>query len=166
MHRLAWLKELDLMRAPLEGFPTVICTLRSLETLNISSCGQAMVLPEDIGNLTSLETLIADCNSIPELPDSISALVKLRHVSLWNNHLATVCLGSVPSCFLLVFLTLLCTTPPFTLFRRSSLALSGLGASASVHTPVTFHSCLREWCISGGPATCACAPITSGLCPR
>ena len=98
MRHLSWLRVLILTHAPLDGFPTAVCALPSLEILNISCCGRhgkPLALPHAIGNLTTLRVLEANSNGLRDLPSSISRLVNLRYLSLQSNCLATVCLLGV-----------------------------------------------------------------------
>ncbi|KAJ4836532.1 hypothetical protein Tsubulata_045218 [Turnera subulata] len=70
----------------LKHLPGSICGLRSLLKLNISGCNKLEDLPEELGNLQSLVTLTADETPISTLPETISSLENLQHLSLRGCH--------------------------------------------------------------------------------
>ncbi|ONH90044.1 hypothetical protein PRUPE_8G032100 [Prunus persica] len=66
----------------LEGFPSEICNLKSLEELDASRCSKIDKLPENVGEMESLTKLRLYGTSIRQLPRSIVGLKKLRDLSL------------------------------------------------------------------------------------
>jgi internalin A len=77
---------LDLSRFGLESIPENIGQLSALQTLYLSH-NQLTGLPECIGNLTALRTLWLHNNQLTSVPESLSQLTALRTLWIHNNHL-------------------------------------------------------------------------------
>nr|XP_023923648.1 TMV resistance protein N-like [Quercus suber] len=54
----------------------------SLMTLDLSHCSMLKKIPEFVGNMECLQSLILDCTSIMELPSSVGSLIGLTSLSL------------------------------------------------------------------------------------
>lgn len=68
-------------------FPTVICELKSLKFLDLSS-NRIEVLPNEIGKLApTLETLLLYDNLIEKLPETLCQLVNLQTLWLGSNEI-------------------------------------------------------------------------------
>ena len=96
MRDLRRLRTLVLHHNPLQGFPAVVCSLPLLTKLHVSFAlapgRDSLVIPTEVGNLTSLRILNAESDGIAELPDEIANLSKLRELRLENNRIPMVCL--------------------------------------------------------------------------
>ncbi|TFK91615.1 adenylate cyclase-like protein [Polyporus arcularius HHB13444] len=75
--------QLNLVPGPL-GLP------HALTTLNLSHAKLSALDDQALAQLTSLEVLYIDHNSIRSLPESLGGLSRLRHLSCSNNHLFTL----------------------------------------------------------------------------
>ncbi|MDR2815162.1 MAG: AAA family ATPase, partial [Proteiniphilum sp.] len=84
----ATLEYLDVSYNKLPVLPESIGNLTSLETLNVR-CNELMELPEAIGKLTMLNTLDISYNRISVLPESINTL-PLEHCNVRGNNLQTL----------------------------------------------------------------------------
>lgn len=80
-----------------ESLPEDLCTLQHLESLSIWVAGnygagyiKLAVLPESIGNLTSLKCLDLQCCSITELPESIGNLNNLEYLNVNHTYIAAL----------------------------------------------------------------------------
>ena len=79
-------KKLDLSKWGISELPEEIGTLTQLMSLVLNS-NQLTALPESIGNLTELWSLDIHSNHLRALPSSIGKLTNLQSLSLVNNHL-------------------------------------------------------------------------------
>ncbi|XP_030476814.1 disease resistance protein RPV1-like [Syzygium oleosum] len=61
-----------------------ICQLSFLVSLNLKSCYNLNVLPQEIGNMEALKELLIDGTSIQEIPESIARTEKLEILSASN----------------------------------------------------------------------------------
>ncbi|XP_059628661.1 TMV resistance protein N-like isoform X2 [Cornus florida] len=66
----------------LTSLPRTICRLSCLKTLTLSGCSKLEELPEDLGNIKSLEEFHASKTAIKQLPSSINHLEGLKVLSL------------------------------------------------------------------------------------
>ncbi|KAL1802232.1 hypothetical protein ACET3Z_030879 [Daucus carota] len=69
----------------LKTLPDTICSLRSLEILDIFYCRSLIALPVELGNMESLKKLYAQGLAVSQLPNSIGNLSKLVELNLSNN---------------------------------------------------------------------------------
>lgn len=69
--------------------PDSIGNLTSLQRLNLNSTNIGS-LPESIGNLTNLQRLYLQNSQISSLPDSIRNLTSLQHLELYNTPICTL----------------------------------------------------------------------------
>ncbi|XP_010536165.1 PREDICTED: TMV resistance protein N-like isoform X2 [Tarenaya hassleriana] len=75
----------------LEGLPSELYQLKSLETLILSGCLKLKKLDDALGGMEGLTTLLADHTAIKKVPSSIIRLKRLKSLSLcgckrsWNN---------------------------------------------------------------------------------
>ena len=81
--------ELDFIFKGLSHLPIAIKELTALKEL-ILRYNQINYLPEWLGNLTALEILNININSLIELPLSIGKLTNLKELLLWKNELRTL----------------------------------------------------------------------------
>ncbi|CAI5470644.1 unnamed protein product, partial [Closterium sp. Yama58-4] len=97
--RAAWGKYMDLRSwngsNPCSRWWLVSCWTNGLvRRMDVSSKGIQGTLPAVLGNLTSLEELIATTNWIHgDIPDSFSKLVNLKNLQLFKNYLN----GTIPA---------------------------------------------------------------------
>ena len=115
------LRELLLHGNPLSEFPAVVCELSGLRVLNVSNCGGDIVLPDELGKMTSLTRFRADCCSLPAIPSSMGKCTQLEHLTMRSNRLTQVSRCPSPLPFALV----LCMSHGLQVsrFRRSRVAL-------------------------------------------
>nr|GLL30467.1 uncharacterized protein LOC109184430 [Ipomoea trifida] len=76
------LRKIDLRRSKVEELPDSICSLDSLQTLNLQGCDCLSRLPEGIGNLNKLRKIDLSWSKVEELPDSICSLGNLEYLNL------------------------------------------------------------------------------------
>ena len=81
--------ELDLSGLGLEILPPEIGQVSSLQSLDLTR-NQLATLPDSIGQLSSLQRLYVFDNQLAVLPDSIGQLSSLRSLELFANKLATL----------------------------------------------------------------------------
>ena len=62
--------------------PSTICSLTSLESLDLSRCSKFDNLPENLGNVKGLKKLNLSATTIKELPSSIERLTNLTSLTL------------------------------------------------------------------------------------
>ena len=62
--------------------PSTICSLKSLESLNLSGCSNFDNLPKNLGNVKGLKRLDLRGTTIKELPLSIECLTSLIEYTL------------------------------------------------------------------------------------
>lgn len=86
-HQSYWLnlKKLDLSYNRLRNLPNNITKLQSLESLDISNNYLLLKLPNAIGDLKQLRSLLAMSNSLSTLPDSIENLSQLEYLDISDN---------------------------------------------------------------------------------
>jgi len=91
-------EELDLSRYRLTSLPNCIGQLKSLKTL-IAFDSRLQSLPDSIGNLTNLEELHLSHNRLETLPASIEGLTNLRRLNVSNNRLTQLpnSIGNLPN---------------------------------------------------------------------
>lgn len=89
---LKQLRSLDLLGSPFERLPARFCELENLEALDLSCCQNLTALPEHIGRLRGLRTLMARDTGIRALPASFAEL-RLTHVELPGDLAASVVLA-------------------------------------------------------------------------
>ena len=87
--RLDRVSELDLRKRQISILPESIGNLSSLNKLYLRH-NHLISLPESIGNLTNLAHLDLDCNHLSELPQSIDNLTSLIYLELSNNKLTSL----------------------------------------------------------------------------
>ncbi|KAL9437560.1 hypothetical protein AB3S75_023431 [Citrus x aurantiifolia] len=68
----------------LQSLPSSLCTFKSLTSLEIIGCRNFKRLPDELGNLKALETLIVDGTAITEVPESLNQLALLFQLKLKN----------------------------------------------------------------------------------
>ncbi|XP_022002882.2 putative disease resistance RPP13-like protein 1 [Helianthus annuus] len=84
---LPLLRVLSLRRFNISEVPDPICSLKHLRYLNLSET-RITKLPENVGNLYNLQTLIVfGCGGLTALPKSFLKLKKLRHFDIRNTPL-------------------------------------------------------------------------------
>ncbi|KAJ0478866.1 putative P-loop containing nucleoside triphosphate hydrolase, leucine-rich repeat domain superfamily [Helianthus annuus] len=84
---LPLLRVLSLRRFSISEVPDPICSLKHLRYLNLSET-RITKLPENVGNLYNLQTLIVfGCGGLTALPKSFLKLKKLRHFDIRNTPL-------------------------------------------------------------------------------
>nr|XP_023918696.1 protein SUPPRESSOR OF npr1-1, CONSTITUTIVE 1-like [Quercus suber] len=66
----------------LQCLPSAICSLKSLESLDLFGCSNLYNLPENLGNVKSLQKLDLSRTTIKELPSSIERLTSLTSLTL------------------------------------------------------------------------------------
>lgn len=81
--------DLDLSSCGISELPDEIAQLSNLQTLNLSG-NQLTSLPESIGRLTNLQVLNLQRNQLVSLPDSIGRLTSLETLNLERNQLASL----------------------------------------------------------------------------
>jgi hypothetical protein len=97
--------------------------LQNLKDLNLSFTNNVLELPEEIGNLTSLNTLNLQGSRIRSLPPSIGRLQNLKYLNL----LGTPHIHSLPNeIWNLRNLTVLALTCPITILPSSIQRVTGL----------------------------------------
>ncbi|KAJ0673127.1 putative P-loop containing nucleoside triphosphate hydrolase, leucine-rich repeat domain superfamily [Helianthus annuus] len=85
--QLPLLRVLSLRRFSISEVPDPICSLKHLRYLNLSET-RITKLPENVGNLYNLQTLIVfGCGGLTRLPKSFLKLKKLRHFDIRNTPL-------------------------------------------------------------------------------
>jgi len=87
--------ELDLSGLDLSELPTELWSLRNLEVLKLGIeylgiKNQLTQIPQEISNLTQLQTLDLSSNQLMTLPDSLIQLPKLHSLSVVDNQLMTL----------------------------------------------------------------------------
>jgi leucine-rich repeat protein SHOC2 len=87
--RLDRVSELDLRKRQISILPESIGNLSSLNKLYLRH-NHLISLPESIGNLTNLAHLDLHCNQLSELPQSIDNLTSLIYLELSNNKLTSL----------------------------------------------------------------------------
>lgn len=89
IHRMTWLRELDLSGNDLDRLPRWLCKLTELRVLNISG-NQLDDLPDWIVQLRNLETLRAAGNRLLTIPAALGDLRALTVLDVRNNNLAEI----------------------------------------------------------------------------
>ncbi|KAL8268481.1 hypothetical protein R6Q59_002279 [Mikania micrantha] len=90
---LELLERLNLSYTDVKNLPDSICMLKRLKNLILESCVLLQKLPDNIGELESLEGLyLGQCYSIRESPSSICMLKQLKFLSFWH----CFCLEKLP----------------------------------------------------------------------
>ncbi|GJX69846.1 TMV resistance protein N-like protein [Tanacetum coccineum] len=83
LDQLACLEEVTLFLTCIKYLPDSICMLKHLKSLELESCLLLEKLPEDLGQLISLETLIiTNCKLLRDIPSSICNIECLRYFFL------------------------------------------------------------------------------------
>ncbi len=77
------LKHFDVTLNPMQSIPESLRGCSVLKELLISGCALS-VLPNWIGELRSLEMLVAGGNGFVSLPDSVVYLTSLKHLGIWD----------------------------------------------------------------------------------
>ena len=72
------------------GVDPSVFELTSLNFLDLSWCAGLSAIPEEMGNLAGLTSLIMNNNAIEEIPQVLGKLVKLKVLDLSSNKVATV----------------------------------------------------------------------------
>lgn len=83
----AGLQRLECISVPknnLTAFPSTLCNLPALNTLDLSA-NALVTLPQDLSNLTCLKSLRISENNIVALHVSLSSIQKLTHLSARDN---------------------------------------------------------------------------------
>ncbi|KAL8268484.1 hypothetical protein R6Q59_002282 [Mikania micrantha] len=81
--QLECLKKLDLSGSHLERLPGSICKLKHLKNLILYQCELLEMLPDDVGQLESLEELnLAYCSRLRDIPSNICKLKLLKDLKL------------------------------------------------------------------------------------
>ena len=94
LDKLIHLKKLRLQNCFINNIPSVICRLKSLESLNLSA-NRIKTLPENLGQLANLKELILTGNdSLESLPTSVCNLKKLERAELSGT-----AIKNYPACF-------------------------------------------------------------------
>ncbi|KAL8213801.1 hypothetical protein R6Q57_003250 [Mikania cordata] len=80
--RLQLVRVLSLADNNIPEVPSSICSLKHLRYINFSNT-KITCLPEDIGDLVNLQSLLlSGCSNLSSLPISISKLISLRHLDI------------------------------------------------------------------------------------
>ena len=79
--------EINLSKSELTVLPEAIGNFTSLQTLNLKF-NKLTKLPEAIGNLASLQELDLSENKLTKLPEAIGKLTSLQSLNLYNNQLS------------------------------------------------------------------------------
>ncbi|GJR40322.1 disease resistance TIR-NBS-LRR class family protein [Tanacetum coccineum] len=83
LDQLECLEELTFSSTEIKYLPDNFCKLKHLKSFNIKSCWLLEKLPEDIGRLESLETLIlTDCKLLQDIPNSICKMKYINKLHL------------------------------------------------------------------------------------
>jgi Leucine-rich repeat (LRR) protein len=77
------------MMTKLVKYPDVICNLKSLKDLTLSSISIKTLLPAALSNLTNLESLFIHLN-LKQLPESIGNLNALKWIHIGSSNLTTL----------------------------------------------------------------------------
>lgn len=130
-------KKLSLNNTELTYLPSEVMGIKTIETLTIDS-NLLNSLPTQIGQMKALTALSAKANQLSSLPDTMSSLVLLKSINLDSNQLREVPTASLMALTALTTLGLACNqliTPPFELFRTSTLVSISLGGNPSLMSP-------------------------------
>ncbi len=87
------------LESPLDGVLVVLANLTNLRGLQLSK-NRIRLLPNDLGEIASLEMLIVENNEIEQFPCSIARLPKIKYISLRANKITNMPtfreLGAIP----------------------------------------------------------------------
>ncbi|MCP4221071.1 MAG: leucine-rich repeat domain-containing protein, partial [bacterium] len=94
---LTAMEELVIRGKYLDKLPQSVGKLKELKRLDVGDNYYLKALPAEIGELTNLEVLKADHNSLELLPDAIGSLTKLQELAVNNNNITELpeCIGNL-----------------------------------------------------------------------
>jgi len=130
-------KKLSLNNTELTYVPNEVMSLKTVETLTLDG-NLLNSLPPQIGGMGALQSLSAKGNQLASIPDTLSNLVLLKTLLLDSNQLADLPIASMLLLTRLAKLGLSSNqlvTPPFELFRSSTLTSISLASNPDLRSP-------------------------------
>uniref|UniRef100_A0A6N2MJU1 NB-ARC domain-containing protein n=1 Tax=Salix viminalis TaxID=40686 RepID=A0A6N2MJU1_SALVM len=84
--QLTCIRSLNLSQSSIEEIPKEVRKLIHLRHLNLKVCRKLVSLPENMCDLSNLQSLnVSWCSSLKELPGAIGKLIKLRHLCIYES---------------------------------------------------------------------------------
>ncbi|KAJ6748181.1 DISEASE RESISTANCE PROTEIN RP [Salix purpurea] len=89
MKQLTCIRSLNLSQSSIKEIPKEVGKLIHLRHLNLEVCRELVSLPENMCDLSNLQSLnVSWCSSLKELPGAIGKLMKLRHLCIYGSGVA------------------------------------------------------------------------------